>query len=199
MYSLFRAEISMWEVEKRGGEVFIFISSGLLLVILAVGAWFDIREQRVPNWWCILACAAGVCLTWQTAAGKGSVWPLLLYTARLLVVAAVWFPLFRLRMIGAGDVKLMALIVGFLGFGTGVPVILYGFFIGAVLAFLKMLICRNLRQRLTFFFAYIRRLFLTKEVLPYYQAARDGKNAVIPLAACLLGGYVWHLLAGFMS
>ena len=178
--------------------MFIFISSGLLLVILAVGAWFDIREQRVPNWWCILACAAGVCLTWQTAAGEGSVWPLLLYTARLLVVAAVWFPLFRLRMIGAGDVKLMALIVGFLGFGTGVPVILYGFFIGAVLAFLKMLRRRNLRQRLNYFFAYIRRLFQTREAVPYYQASRDGKEAVIPLGLCLLGGCVWYVVRGIL-
>ena len=194
MYRLFRAEISMWEVEKRGGEVFIFISSGLLLVILAVGAWFDIREQRVPNWWCILACAAGVCLTWQTAAGEGSAWPLLLYTARLLVVAAVWFPLFRLRMIGAGDVKLMALIVGFLGFGTGVPVILYGFFIGAVLAFLKMLVCRNLHQRLRYCFAYFRRLFLTGERMPYYEASRDGRTVVIPLGFCLMAGYVMSLL-----
>ncbi len=71
---------------------------------------------------------------------------------------------------------------------------MYGFFIGAVLAFLKMLVRRNLVQRLTYFFAYIRRLFLTKEAVPYYQASRDGKNAVIPLAVCLLGGYLWYLL-----
>ena len=68
------------------------------------------------------------------------------------------------------------------------------FFIGAFLAFLKMLVRRNLVQRLTYFFAYIRRLFLTKEAVPYYQASRDGKNAVIPLAVCLLGGYLWYLL-----
>lgn len=101
-------------------------------------------------------------------------------------------------MIGAGDVKLMALIVGFMGFKTGVDIILYGFFIGAVLAFLKMLACRNLHQRLTFFFAYIRRLFLTKEPMPYYQASRDGTNAVIPMAACLLGGYAWYWIKLFL-
>ena len=101
-------------------------------------------------------------------------------------------------MIGAGDVKLMALIAGYLGFGTGIVAILYGFFIGAVLAFLKMLICRNLLQRLNYFFAYIRRLFQTREAVPYYQASRDGKEAVIPLGLCLLGGCVWYVVGGIL-
>lgn len=182
---------------KDGGGAFILVNSGLLLVILTVGAWYDIREQRIPNWWCLLGCLWGLYLTWRGASAEGRAWPLILYGVRLLVVAAVWFPLFWLRMIGAGDVKLMALIVGFLGFKAGAKVILYGFFIGAVLAFLKMLVCRSLYQRLTFFFAYIRRLFLTKEVVPYYRASRDGKNAVIPMAACLLAGYVWYWIRFF--
>ena len=52
---------------KKGGEVFIFVNSGLLLVILMVGAGYDIREQRIPNWWCLLGCLCGLCLTWGTA------------------------------------------------------------------------------------------------------------------------------------
>lgn len=166
-----------------------------MLILLAVAAWCDIRSHRIPNWWCVLACLCGLYLAQKAAVAEGKAWPVAFYGIRLLSVAAVWFPLFRLRMIGAGDVKLMALIVGFLGFKAGACVIVYGFFIGAVLAFGKMLICRNLHQRLAFFFAYIRRLFLTKEALPYYQASRDGSDAVIPMAACLLAGYGWHLLS----
>ncbi len=172
----------------------IFINAGLLLLILTVGAWYDIRKQRIPNWLCLFGCLCGLYLTWRGAAAEERTWSVIRYGIRLLAVTAAWFPLFRLRMIGAGDVKLMALIAGFLGFATGANIILYGFFIGAVLAFLKMLVCRNLRRRLTFFFAYIRRLFLMKEAVPYYQASRDGKNAVIPMAACLLAGYVLHWL-----
>lgn len=165
-----------------------------MLILLAAAAWHDVRSHRIPNWWCALACLCGLYLAWKEGLAQGDAQPLAFYGIRLLSVAAVWFPLFRLRMIGAGDVKLMALLVGFLGFKAGVRVICYGFFIGAVLAFWKMLICRNLHQRLTFFFAYIRRLFLTKEALPYYQASRDGDDAVIPMAACLLAGYGWYLL-----
>ena len=167
------------------------------MVVLLGGAWYDIREQRIPNWWCLLACLCGLCMTWFCTPEDQKVWQLLYYLIRLLAVIVIWFPLFRLRMIGAGDIKLMALMAGYLGFGSGAIAILYGFFIGAVLAFLKMLICRNLHQRLNYFFAYIRRLFLTKEALPYYQASRDGKTIVIPVGFCLLGGYMWYLLSVF--
>ena len=170
------------------------MDSGLLLVVLLGGAWYDIREHRIPNWWCICALVGGFILTWTWALPGENLWQLLLYGGRILAVTVLWFPLFWLRMIGAGDIKLMALMAGYLGFRAGARAVLYGFFIGAVLAFLKMLVRRNLVQRLTYFFAYIRRLFLTKEAVPYYQASRDGKNAVIPLAVCLLGGYLWYLL-----
>ena len=176
--------------------MFIFVHSGLLLVILLGGAWYDIREQRIPNWWCMSALGAGFVLTWLGAGPREGVLQCLCYMARIGIVVTVWFPLFRLRMIGAGDVKLMALMAGYLGLWTGGFAILYGFFIGAILAFLKMLACRNLQQRLIYFFAYIRRLFLTREAVPYYQASRDGKGVVIPMGFCLPGGYVWQLLAG---
>lgn len=165
-----------------------------MAAVLLGGAWYDIREQRIPNWWCVCACVCGLWVTWQSAPPGEGLWPAVFYIARILAVTAVWFPLFHLRMMGAGDIKLMALIAGYMGFKTGARVVLYGFIIGAVLAFLKMLIYRNLYQRLRYFFAYIRRLFLTREAVPYYQASRDGKHVVIPLGFCLLGGCIWYMV-----
>ena len=193
-YRSFRAEIPETGRRILGGDAPIFANSGLLLVILLGGAWYDVREQRIPNWWCAWACLGGLCLTWAWAVPGEKLWQCVCFTARILTVIALWFPVFRLRMMGAGDIKLMALTAGCLGFGTGVRALMYGFFIGAVLAFLKMLRRRNLRQRLNYFFAYIRRLFLTGEKEPYYQAERDGKSVVIPMGACFLGGYVWYLV-----
>ena len=170
------------------------MDSGLLLVVLLGGAWYDIREHRIPNWWCICALIGGFILTWSWALPGENLWQLLLYGGRILTVTALWFPLFWLRMIGAGDIKLMALMAGYLGFRAGARAVLYGFFIGAVLAFLKMLVCRNLHQRLRYCFAYFRRLFLTGERMPYYEASRDGRTVVIPLGFCLMAGYVMSLL-----
>lgn len=167
-------------------------------MVLLGGAWYDVREQRIPNRWCVCGCVCGLWLAWHLAPDGEGLWQAALYMVRLLAVTAIWFPLFRLRMIGAGDVKLMALTAGYLGFPASAGVIIYGFFIGAVLAFLKMLVYKNLYQRLSYFFAYIRRLFRTGEAVPYYQASRDGKEAVIPLGLCLLGGCVLYAVRGIL-
>ncbi len=118
------------------------------------------------------------------------------YLLRVFLCAAVLFPLFVLRMIGAGDIKLMAVMTGFLGWGNGLRAIFYGCVAGAILALAKLLRQRILLQRLNYLFAYIRRLILTKEIVPYYRIERDGYGVVIPFAFCLFAGYVGYLLWG---
>ena len=83
------------------------------------GAWYDIREQRIPNWWCICAWIGGMCLTWMLALPGDKLYQVLFYTVRIVTVSVIWFPLFQLRMMGAGDIKLMALMTGYLGFAAG--------------------------------------------------------------------------------
>jgi prepilin peptidase CpaA len=114
--------------------------------------------------------------------------------ARIILTVAVLFPLFRMRMMGAGDIKMMAVMVGCLGFGDGARAIGFGFLIGAILALVKMLVQKNLHKRLVILVAYFRRLFLTKEIVPYYVAQRDGNEAVIPFTLCLFAGYLLLLL-----
>ena len=118
------------------------------------------------------------------------------YLLRVSVYTAVLFPLYMLRMVGAGDIKLMTVMAGFLGWGSGLKAIVYGCVAGAFLALVKLLFQRNLRQRLNYLLAYFRRLFLTKEIVPYYRAERDGYGVVIPFAFCLFVGYAGYLLWG---
>ena len=118
------------------------------------------------------------------------------YLLRISAYTAVLFPLYILRMVGAGDIKLMAVMAGFLGWGSGFKAITYGCVAGACLALARLLHQRNLWQRLNYLLAYFRRLFLTKEIVPYYRAERDGYGVAIPFAFCLLVGYAGYLLGG---
>ena len=76
----------------------------------------------------------------------------------------------------------------------GAVVIGYGFFIGAIWALFKMCLSGIFWQRISYFIAYFRRLFLTKEKTPYYLAKRDGDEVVIPFAMCLFGGFLLFLI-----
>lgn len=165
----------------------------LVLVIVFGGACYDLKEHRIPNWWVISAVLCGLGLCILTAAEGEGLGAVLGFSLRILAVTLVLFPLFVLRVMGAGDIKMMAVIVGCLGFRAGIQAVGWGFLVGAVLALTKMLFQRTLFKRLRFLFVYIRRLFLTKEVVPYYIAGRDGNDVVIPFTVCLFVGYLWYL------
>ncbi len=164
-----------------------------MLLILSGAAWYDAREHRIPNWWLAAAFLCGLAIKVLGAQEGRAAAACAGYLFRSLACVAVLFPLFALRMIGAGDIKLIAVMAGFLGFGSGLWAIAYGCFAGAILSLAKLLVQKNLYQRLMYLFVYLRRMFQTKEVVPYYRADRDGYSVVIPLACCLLAGYVWYL------
>ena len=57
----------------EGKEViFVFADMWIVLVILFGGAFYDVKEQRVPNWWvlCALLCGLGICSeVWNQVGG----------------------------------------------------------------------------------------------------------------------------------
>ncbi len=164
-----------------------------MFLVLLGAAWYDGKEHRIPNWWLGAAFLCGLAVKMLGAQEGRAAAACAGYLFRILTGVAVLFPLFLFRMIGAGDIKLIALMAGFLGFGSGLWAIACGCFAGAILSLVKLLVQRNLYQRLTYLFVYFRRMFQTKEIVPYYRADRDGYGVVIPLACCLLAGYVWYL------
>ena len=166
-----------------------------LTPVLAAGTVTDLRFRKVPNGGLAILTAgrlsgdggaAGVVFTGHAGVG---IWQWLSmcggYVLRLGLVCAIGFPLFLFRMMGAGDVKLMAVIAVVIG---------YGFFIGAIWALFKMCLSGIFWQRISYFIAYFRRLFLTKEKTPYYLAERDGDEVVIPFAVCLFSGFLLFLI-----
>lgn len=152
------------------------------------------KERRIPNWWSLGAVLCGLGLCILTAAQGDAGREVLGYMLRMAAATAVLFPLFLLRMMGAGDIKMMAVMAGCLGVSDGACAIGLGFIVGAILALVKMTVQKSLRKRLAILVAYIRRLFLTKEIVPYYRAERDGTGAVIPFTLCLFVGYLWFVV-----
>ncbi len=174
----------------------IFARSGLLFAVLIGSACYDVREHRIPNWWILAGFFCGLALVALEAEEGRINLDAGGYLLRIFLSSAVLFPLFVLRMIGAGDIKLMAVMVGYLGIRDGARAVLYGCLVGAFLALVKLLVRKNLWWRLNYLLVYFRRLFQTKKIVPYYQPERDGYGVVIPFAFCLLIGYAGYLLLG---
>lgn len=155
----------------------------ILLSLLAAAAWTDFRYRKIPN----ICIASGIVL--------GIIFMRLPFICTVLGVFPVVFPLFYFRMMGAGDLKLMALICGYMGIGPGALAIGTGLLLGAVYSLFQLWKQNLFKERISYFTAYIRQLIQTKQHVAYYVPERDGTNITMPLAVFLLAGVLLQLYA----
>ena len=78
----------------------------LILASTVTAGYYDVRYRRIPNW--LVALTIIACCSWHALRNGPAGFSTSI--AGLLVGTAVLFPLFLLRGMGAGDVKLMAAI-----------------------------------------------------------------------------------------
>lgn len=99
--------------------------TGVLIALLVAAAWIDWRTMRIPNWLTVAGMVWG--LGWNAATGTTVLDGLLFALGGLSLGLALFLPLWLLRVMGAGDVKLMAMVGAFLGaFATFKAVLLVG-------------------------------------------------------------------------
>lgn len=83
----------------------------LLITVAAVAGFFDFRQRRVPNWLALSGLLLGFALNGFLYEGDGF-WMSL---KGLGLASLIYFPLYLLRAMGAGDVKLMGAIGAIVG------------------------------------------------------------------------------------
>ena len=117
-----------------------------LLLTVATGAvWMDLRTRRIANEWIITAWIAGLVtqLIRYGTAGAG------IFLFGMLFPILALYILFYFHMLGAGDIKLLSAVGGFLGVPAILKCMIVSFLSGAVLSIGIILVCGNLPQRLT--------------------------------------------------
>ena len=112
----------------------------ILSCLLGLALWYDISSRRIPNWLVGMGFLAGVCFSLIGHNGIGIKDSLLGAIAGF----SVMLPLYLLRAMGAGDVKLMAAVGAFLGPMPTLGVALLTFMAGGVLSLVVALWSRSL-------------------------------------------------------
>lgn len=101
----------------------------LLVILVLTAAVFDVREQRVPNWLTLAGVVLGFAMNTLLFESPG-----LWFSLRGLGLAMlIYFPLYLLRAMGAGDVKLMAAVGAMVGAGNWIVVMVLTFVFAAVI------------------------------------------------------------------
>lgn len=178
------------DVFWKGGAAIVYWMTLCAGALLAGAAAWDLWTHRIPNKWLGFWLAVGI------LGNLGDLPAVLAFLGSGALAAAVTFGLFVFRMIGAGDCKLMALVCGFLGIWDGGRVILAGLVIGGGWSLGKLVWEGQCWERWYYFQSWLSRSLKTRSRIPYYVSERDGFRAAIPLAVCLLGGFLGYTLLG---
>jgi len=118
------------------------LSVGTLLALACVT---DLRTRRIPNVLTFSAAAGAVLFHLVTGGWQAAGWSIV----GLFVGALLFLPMFALRGMGAGDVKLLAAVGAWLGPGQVAIVALATSLAGGVLAVVVALAYGYLRKALT--------------------------------------------------
>lgn len=106
--------------------------TGVLIGLLVAAAVIDYRSYRIPNWLTVGGMVFG--LACNTALATPAYDGLLAGLGGLAAAMLVLLPMYAIRVLGAGDVKLMAMAGAFLGAPDTLRALLFVFVAGGVAA-----------------------------------------------------------------
>lgn len=194
--------------KASGGDTALMLAGLLpLFAILLVAVISDLRQRRIPNPVVLMGILAGFLLHSLLPEGNGFLakWPgglgFLNSLQGLAIGAGALFPLYFLRVMGAGDVKLMAAVGAILGPDDIIPAIVGTFLAGGAVSLVVVIATGTLGQlfRNLFYMAHVTLIKATLPgrpgVEPPLQSAGSAPYAVA-VALGTLGG-LWWVASGF--
>lgn len=169
----------------------------LLILITFVAGAYDIRYRRIPNWLTLMGVLFG--LGFHAFLFE---WPGIVFSAKGLALAMlIYFPLFVLRGMGAGDVKLMAAVGALVGAWNWIGIFVITGVLGGLFAILLAMSHGALRKTvqnviyLLTEIAHLRRPYVGRSELDIRNpnALRLPHGAVIALGSglFLLAAAIW--------
>lgn len=167
----------------------------ILLGLLTVASISDYRSYRIPNWLTVGGMTTGLIYSAIVpfSVKLGFLWAL----GGLAVGLLVLLPLYAFRMLGAGDVKLMAMVGAFLGVTDVLHVVVYSLIAGGIAALGFALFNRVLGQM----FANVRELVHSTIWVAFAGYKPDmriapGKSVGrLPYAVCISVGTLYYVVA----
>lgn len=181
--------------QNKGGDGIFFV----LLIFLTAAAFFDYFQDRVPNALIrlgILTVLVGGLGQWIEGIAGGSLGGQLLlekWVGLLLRtggVFLVFFLLYRLGMIGAGDVKLFALSAAMLEKEDCIPFLLASMLFAGAAAAGRLILDKNAGERLYYFCSYVAEVARSRR-FRLYLSGQERRRFSVHMAGPMLAGWFW--------
>lgn len=162
----------------------------VLVLLVMVAAVYDIRFRRIPNWLVLSGLIFGLGLNTVLSQWQGARASLL----GIILAFLVYFPLYLLRGMGAGDVKLMAAVGALVGPSNWFGIFVLSGLLGGVFAVLILLSRGKLMNSLWNIGFLFQRLFSFRA--PYAREELDlasPKSIKLPHGVAIAAGSLLFL------
>jgi prepilin peptidase CpaA len=117
--------------------------------------------------------------------------------AGILLPFAALYLLFCLRMLGAGDIKLLCTLGAILGTGPIISISILSFLSGAFMAMLLMIARKNIFERINHLWNYLKSCLLTLRLQPYSDYFLIKSNAFFNFSYAIAFGTILYFLAKY--
>ena len=168
--------------------------TGILMLLLTVAAISDYRVHRIPNWLVLSGAVFGV--IYNTALAPSPYANILFPLAGLGLGLLLFLPLYLIRAMGAGDVKLLAMVGAFLGPGDTFYAALSSMVVGGALSILFVLV-RGTARRLLYNLGSLFQLGLLSIAAgskPNLRIGADLSAGKLPYGVAIAVGTIGYLI-----
>ncbi|WP_371190247.1 prepilin peptidase [Thalassotalea ponticola] len=155
----------------------------VILLVFLISFYTDLRFRRIPNILCIAALFVGLVLQFVYNGISGLVDGLLCVGLAFLIL----FPFFALRVLGAGDVKLMIAVASMMNTEFFLLTLGYGMVVGFFTSVLFALYKLGFKKLIAIIRHYLRCLYLRQFILSNDNGLMKLK---VPYAPALALGWV---------
>ena len=161
----------------------------ILCFLLAVGCLYDYWQTRIPNWLILLILLYGLGYRYWDAGGAG----VFQFIKGCIAVLLVFYPLFKIGALGAGDVKLFASVAGYLSGQTLVCFLFTSLLIAAVISLVLILREKSMRKRIGYLCAYLADVCRRGDWQPYGSSRGGRPGQGVRLAGPVLLSVLVHM------
>ena len=175
--------------------------TGILLILLVIASFSDYATYKIPNWLTFGGMLFGLTYNAAVPLSTNPHHAFLWAAQGLLIGLCIMLPLYVMKIMGAGDVKLMAMIGAFLGASDTLYVILFSFIIGGIAA-IGFAIANQALTRMLVNIKNISQIFIltaTSGFKPEATIEKEQSVGKLPYGICISIGATLYLITRQLS
>ena len=171
----------------------------VLALVVVIAAVYDVRYRRIPNWLTLSGVLLGLGLNWWVGSqlGADAGFGVLRALKGLGLAFVIYFPLYILRGMGAGDVKLMSAVGAIAGAANWFGIFILTNILGGIVAVCLLLSKGRLRNSLGNLGYMLKELAFFRA--PYMQReeldVKNPKAVTLPHGLMIMLGSIAFLVA----